>query len=118
MRAIDADSVEEYLDDYIDPYEIGGVLLAISHMPTIEPEITKDGTLIVNVQDASLVGRVLVWSGVTKNGGGLYYLSDSSDKIIHCKNCRYHGSDDFCYEHGSFTRPVDFCSFGKENYNE
>ena len=40
MRPIDADAVEEYLYDYIDPYEIPGVLEAISKIPTIEvPDI-------------------------------------------------------------------------------
>lgn len=36
MRLIDADAVEDYLYDYVDPYEIQGVLCAIDKMPTIE----------------------------------------------------------------------------------
>lgn len=40
MRLINADEVEKYLWDYIDGYEIPGVLEAISKMPTIEvPDI-------------------------------------------------------------------------------
>lgn len=35
MRLINADAVEEYLYEYIDPYEVPGVLQAISKMPTL-----------------------------------------------------------------------------------
>lgn len=40
MRLINADDVEKYLWDYVDGYEIPGVLEAINKMPSIEvPDI-------------------------------------------------------------------------------
>lgn len=115
MRTIDADADEliDYLYEYVDPYEIQGVLCAIDKMPTIEPEITKDGTLLINVQDASLVGRVLISDN--KNVGGLYYLSDDGSNIIHCKDCQYWKrlitDAHKCSILRWLTKPEDFCSF-------
>ena len=43
-----------------------------------EPKISEDGTLVVNVPDASAVGRVLV--GDNRNVGGLYYPSDEGSE--------------------------------------
>ena len=43
-----------------------------------EPQtMLNDGTLVINVEDATKVGRVLV--GDDKNRGGLYYLDDEDE---------------------------------------
>ena len=46
----------------------------------VKKDLTSDGTLKVNVSDASKVKRVMVWG---ENSGGLYYLDEGCDK------CKY-----------------------------
>jgi hypothetical protein len=46
----------------------------------LSEDISEDGTLKVNVSDASKVKRVMVWG---KESGGLYYLDEECDK------CKY-----------------------------
>jgi hypothetical protein len=59
--------------------------MAISALEN-EPSISDDGTLTVNVEDGSKVGRVLV-SG-NNHFGGLYY-PDQELKTGHCKDCKH-----------------------------
>lgn len=120
MRLINADECERYFYEHLDDNGMIGALNAINEMPTIEPEITKDGTLLVNVQDASMVGRVLVVDN--KNVGGLYYLSDEGSNIIHCKDCQYWKrlitDAHKCSILRWLTKPEDYCSFcAKERKN-
>ena len=48
-----------------------------------EPQtMLNDGTLVINVEDATKVGGVLV--GDDKNRGGLYYLDDEDEPQTDC----------------------------------
>lgn len=48
-----------------------------------EPQtMLNDGTLVINVEDATKVSRVLV--GDDKNRGGLYYLDDEDEPQTDC----------------------------------
>lgn len=49
------------------------VISDLKTLPSAQPEIAEDGTLVVNVPDATLVKRVL--AGDSRNFGGLYYPS-------------------------------------------
>ena len=81
----------------------------------VKKDLTSDGTLKVNVSDASKVKRVMVWG---ENSGGLYYLDEGCDK---CKYFPFSEESNVQKMHDG-DRPnrnwsiddTDYCSGGEE----
>ena len=98
----------------------------ISKMEQVdEPQtMLNDGTLVINVEDATKVSRVLV--GDDKNRGDLYYPDDEDEPQTeeHCENCRhkdecegatyeYKNTEWWCLAYAPIDEPQTDCAWGK-----
>lgn len=110
-----------------DEYDAYQVLSDLDDFPSVQPEITPDGTLNISINaDVASVGRILLSQAGTQRGG-LYYkdeqpdMSSYSDKlwrsayergkaeaqaeIVRCKDCKH-----FIKDHGWNRIEYTVCS--------
>ena len=80
-------------------------------------KMLDDGTLVVSVDDATAVTRVLVEDG--QKNGDLYYADAVS--VVRCGECKhmYDGikGDGYliCHKFNHFIKADDFCSWGERS---